>query len=352
MQSKKLRRAVVIVALTAAGFALFALLLPLEAPFLLGLLAALIAEKPAELLSSRLHLNRGLGAFFCVLTLYALLFGGIFLLCRLLCGELAGFIRQLPTLLGSLSEPLARIETWLYAMADRLPDGLGTGLHEGVRNLFESGSVLGRRVYDWFFRFASGFLEKLPQVVLFTITGILSGFMFCAELPKLRTFFQSRLPTAFVEKAVTLRTHIRSAFGGWLLAQLKLMGVTFLIVTLGLMLLGVAYPFLFSLLIALVDALPVFGTGIFLIPWSLLTFLRGDTGRGIGFLVLYAAAALTRQALEPRFVGRHMGLDPLLTLAGLYAGFRLFGIPGMIFTPMAVMVLKQLLDAGLQKGEK
>ena len=96
-------------------------------------------------------------------------------------------------------------------------------------------------------------------------------------------------------------------------------------------------------------ALPVFGTGTILIPWALVLFLRGQTKTGVGLVVLYGAAALSRQALEPRLVGKQVGLNPVLTLLALYTGYRLLGVGGMIVFPITAMLLKQIWDhSGLQ----
>ena len=112
---------------------------------------------------------------------------------------------------------------------------------------------------------------------------------------------------------------------------------------------GLLYPVLAALVITLVDALPVFGTGTILIPWALALFLRGETKTGIGLVILYGAAALSRQALEPRLVGKQVGLNPVLTLLALYTGYRLLGVGGMIVFPIAAMLFKQLWDhSGLQ----
>ena len=106
---------------------------------------------------------------------------------------------------------------------------------------------------------------------------------------------------------------------------------------------------LLAALIALIDALPVFGTGTILIPWALVLFLRGQTKTGVGLVVLYGAAALSRQALEPRLVGKQVGLNPVLTLLALYTGYRLLGVGGMIVFPITAMLLKQIWDhSGLQ----
>lgn len=95
---------------------------------------------------------------------------------------------------------------------------------------------------------------------------------------------------------------IRQAFGSWCIAQLKLMGVTFVVLTVGLFLLHFQYALLLGTLIALIDALPIFGTGTVLIPWGVFQFLEGDLRCGIGLLVLYGVAALIRTALEPRLI--------------------------------------------------
>lgn len=92
------------------------------------------------------------------------------------------------------------------------------------------------------------------------------------------------------------------------------------------------------------DAVPVLGTGTVLVPWSLIRFLQGDAVQGAGLLVIFALAWLLRSVLEPRIVGRSLGLDPLISLAAFYVGFQVWGIPGMILAPMAAALIKSLID--------
>lgn len=95
---------------------------------------------------------------------------------------------------------------------------------------------------------------------------------------------------------------------------------------------------------ALVDAVPVLGTGTVLLPWSLILFLQGDNARSIGLLGLYGVISLTRSVLEPKLVGRELGLDPLVTLFALYAGYKLWGIGGMILSPLLAVTAIQLVS--------
>ena len=350
MNSRKILRSAGIVLAGALGLWLFAaVLLPVLLPFFIGLAVAALVERPVLALLRRTRIPRGLASFVCVLAVFAALGTGLFFLCRTLLGELTGFLRRLPELAQALSGPLLRLETRLLELAARLPDGIGTGLRAGIKSLFESGSLLGTKVYEWLFEFASGFLGKAPGIFLFLVTSVLASFMSSSELPVLREYASRKLPEKWRARLAGILGHLKTSLGGWLRAQMKLMGIMFLLVTAGLMLLGVEYPFLFGLIIAVVDALPVFGTGTILIPWSLALFLQGELRRGVGFLILYGAAALTRQALEPRLVGKQIGLNPLLTLMALYTGFRAAGVAGMILFPVGVIFLKQLWDhAGLQ----
>lgn len=343
MNQKTFGRKILTLAAAAAALVAFAVfLLPILLPFLLGFAAAAAVARPIDFLRRRAKLPRRLAAFLCVLALYALVGGGLFLLCSVICRELGAFLGELPAFLSSLSAPLARLHKRLLSLASCFPDGLGSGLRAGIENLFAGGSLLSSRIYSALFDFASDLLSGAPKIFLFAVTAVLSGFMAAGEYPAICAFLRAKLPETWQNGARAFLSRLRAAMGGWLLAQLKLMGITFLILTAGLMLLNISYPVLFGLIIALVDALPVFGTGTILIPWALFRFLQGRLQGGVGLLVLYGVAALTRQALEPRLIAKQIGLNPLVTLMALYIGFRVMGVGGMILFPICAILLKQL----------
>ena len=344
MQARNYLRTALIALACAVGVWLLAVFaLPVLLPFIIGLAIAALVEKPLRLFLSRTKLPRALGAFLFVLVFYALLIAAAYFLCRIVCDEATRFLKELPELASSLAGPFGRLQEKLYALADRLPDDVGAAAREGVESFFANGARIGSRIYDRLFQLASGVLGKLPDIVLFLITTVVASFMSAAELPKLRELVRTRAPERWQKKLSALYARLRATLGGYVRAQCKLMGVTFLILTAGFLILRMPYPLLFGLVLAFVDALPVFGTGTVLIPWSILMFLRGNMRCGVGLLILYGCASLTRQALEPRMVGRHIGLDPLLTLMALYVGFRCAGIAGMLLFPLAAIFLKQLL---------
>lgn len=347
MKSRRIwRTGLIALGILAGAWAFAALLLPVLWPFLIGLAVSLLAEKPVRLLQTRARFPRWLASGVCVLTLFVLLFGGAFFLCRLLCTEAADLARQLPQLAEGLAPPVLRLKDRLLSLAEKLPDGLGKGLRAGVESFFQNGAGFGSKLYESLFSWASGVIGRLPDAVLFTVTAVLSSFMLSGELPAIRTWLQKLARPEWLEKLQRLGSHVRTTLGGWLRAQLKLMGITFLILNVGLLVLRVRYPLLAALVITVVDALPVFGTGTVLLPWAAVLCVAGNVPRGIALAALYAVIAVVRSVLEPKIVAAQVGLPPLVALAAMYVGFCIVGVAGMILLPLAVLVVKQLHDGG------
>ena len=114
--------------------------------------------------------------------------------------------------------------------------------------------------------------------------------------------------------------------------------------TVGFVILRIPYSVLLALLIGIMDALPIIGAGLFLIPMSAIGFITGDIGMGVGVAVLYILTIVTRQIVEPRVVSVQLGLYPLVTMAAMYAGLCVMGFGGMLLGPVVVLILKAALS--------
>ena len=117
----------------------------------------------------------------------------------------------------------------------------------------------------------------------------------------------------------------------------------------GFSILGVEYSLLLAVITAIIDVLPILGTGTVLIPWGIISLFQGNFVLGIGILVLYGVITLVRQIIEPKIVGDYIGLYPLVSLICMYVGLRLFGIVGLFLLPISVIMLKNLHDKGIIK---
>ena len=315
--------------------------LPLAMPFLLGTGLALAAEPLVALLGRRLP--RAAAAGLGVAITFAILGLVVIALCGLLIRELGLLADVLPELLEAAKGGLESLELFLTDLVARAPETVRPLLIDQVAQLFSGGSALLDRVTAWLLRLASGLVTKLPDSALGFGTGIIASFMISAKLPQWRAWLRSRLPRERFQPVLDTARGMKVAVFGWLKAQMALSGVTWVVVTVGFFLLGIRHAPLWAVAVAVVDAFPVLGTGTVLVPWSLVSFLQADTGRAFGLLGLYGAVTLIHTLLEPRLLGRQLGLDPLVTLAALYGGYRLFGLMGMILSPILAVTAAQLL---------
>lgn len=343
MEQSTLKRLLWLIGVLVALWAAVEYVLPVALPFLLGWLLALGAEPLVELSGRRLKLPRGLASGLGV-TLTLLLFGTVVcFLGALAFRELMDLARDMPDLQQTAAAGSEKLEGWLTALALKTPSGMQPLLTKTVSSAFDDTSALMEQVSHRVTSGLTGTISRVPQTVLTLATGVLAGFMISGRLPKLKKAFSQKLPASWKERYIPALQRIKEALLGWLKAQLKLSGITWLIVGAGFLLLKIPYGLLWAALVAVVDAVPVLGTGTVLVPWALIEFLQGRMTRGIGLLVLYGIALVCRTVLEPRLVGKHLGLDPLLTLAAFYAGFRLWGIGGMLLAPILATALQAVL---------
>lgn len=317
----------------------FRYLFPIFLPFLLGGALAAGAEPLVKFLHFRLRLPRWLATGICISLGLVFLAGFVVMLAALVVRELSALSGSIPALTSTAQTGLALLEDWLLGLADRAPDGLRPGLIQGVREIFSGGSALLERVTGWALGLASGFLGIIPQGLLGLGTTVLSAYMISVKFPVLREKLRNLSARQSVMPALS---GLKDAVLGWLKAQCKLSGLTFCVAAAGFVLLGIPRWFLWAAVTAVVDAVPLLGTGTVLLPWSLVCLLQGNRIRALGLLATYLAALLLRTVLEPRLVGRQLGLDPLVTLLALYAGYRLWGVGGMILSPLLAVTATQL----------
>ena len=317
-------------------------LFPLFSPFVLGALLALAAEPMVGFLSRRLRLPRpvsagiGVGMAFCFLAMTVLLLLGFFV------RELRMLAGALPDLEETALQGIHTLRGWTLDLAQRLPENLRPMMQENLTALFSDGASLAARASGVLLSFAGSLLSRLPDSALGLGTGVISAFLISAKLPRMRRWLLKRIPKERLRMLLAAVKRIKATLLGWLTAQAKLMAVTLALLVLGFRLLRIENGLFWALGVALVDAFPVLGTGTVLLPWSFLAFVQQDIPRSVGLLGLYATITLTRSILEPKLVGRHLGLDPLAALMALYAGYRLFGLTGMILAPMLTVTALQL----------
>lgn len=318
-------------------------LLPLLSPFLLGFLLALAAEPMVRFLNGKLHVPRGVSAGIGVGMAFCFLAMVFLLLCAFLVRELGNLSGMLPDLEDTARSGLSLLQGWLLNLITHTPQSIQPLLKENVLSLFSDGAALVNKGLHFLLGFAGNLLSHVPDSALSLGTAVISGFMISAKLSNIKIWVLCHIPRERLRPVWETAKRVKTALFGWLMAQFKLMTMTMMILMLGFTILRISYAPLWAVGIALVDALPVLGTGTILLPWSLICFLQQDGARAVGLLGTYVAATLTRSILEPRLLGHHLGLDPLVALMALYTGYKLWGIGGMILAPMLTVAAIQIV---------
>lgn len=313
-------------------------LFPFFLPFMLGLFLALLAEPLAKFLL-RLGWSRSAAAFAAVTAVLALAAGTVWLTGAVLADRAAALARTFSGTAGQLNAGLQTLKDYAGSLVSRAPAGLAEPLGQSVEALFQ-GRGLTDRAADAVLSLVGRAAQDLPGLLVTLGTALLSAYMLCARLPDLRAR-AAALPV-WQKTLCPAWNRLRRTAGQWFRAQIRLSAVTFAIVLGGFFLLGVRQKLPMALFTALVDAVPLLGSGTVLVPWALVSILSGQPVRAVGLLGVYVTALVTRSALEPRLLGRHMGLDPLAALIALYAGYRIWGFWGMILAPILTVTAREL----------
>ena len=87
-----------------------------------------------------------------------------------------------------------------------------------------------------------------------------------------------------------------------------------------------------------------------MIPWAIILSVNGDLRLGIALFVLYVIILVVRQLLEPRIVGKNIGIHPIFTLIAMYTGFKISGLIGLIIGPIVLIILQNIFETMIDNG--
>ena len=320
---------------------LFRPLLPLAVAFLLSGLIA----KPARALQQRTGLPLGLWAL--VLTLLAVSLAGLggWFLLRYAADQAALLLRQLPELLSELQESLSALQQHI---SKYFPDH-GPLSKALLSRSWLTALELPQLEFSTLADSVGWAATSLPNLLI-TIVFTLAATVLCTGYrTDILCFLRRQFPPRLLEALRRLRSYLRDALVGWCKAQGLLAVITFGLMLVGLFFLRIRGAVLLAAVIALLDALPVLGAGMALLPWALAELLLSHHGHAAGLGLLFAVIVAVRNGLEPHIVGKQIGLHPLVSLFSFYLGWRLAGLSGMVLTPILVLILVKLQEWGYSR---
>lgn len=319
-------------------------------PFVIGGLIAAIANPLVRFLEKRIKIRRKHSSAVLIVGTLALVILGGYALVSALGRELMAFVGELPELWASLEGDFVRIEINIESLLTRLPGDVQSSLMGATSNLSESIGALAAKLGEPTLGVVGRVTKSLPSLLVNTVVTLVSAYFFLADREQVGQLFRKWIPKAWMTAFEVVKSNTKRIIFGYFAAQFKIMLVVLVVLYVGFKILGVKYSFLIALGTALLDVLPVFGTGFVLWPWMVFEVLSGDLGMTVGLALIYVASQGFHQAVQPKLVGDSMGMNPLYTLVLLFLGFKFYGLGGMIIAVPIGMIVEDLYRGGMFDG--
>lgn len=336
----------------AAGIILFVVffllprLIAYFMPFVVGFLFSLIANPVVRFFEKKLRMKRKYGSVLIivlVIAVIALLFYG--LIAALVTG-IESFIEYIPTMTTNAGTELLQAGEQLESLLAKLPfvqdvkvEQIGETLSDYIT---EAMSGTGEPTVIAI----SDFAKRIPDVLVGVIVGLLATYFFIADRDKLAGILERQVPETLRQQARRIIDQLVRVVGGYFKAQFKIMGVIYVVVFIGLLILDVDYAWLIGFGIAFLDMLPVFGTGTVLCPWAIIKLFSGNYMTAAGMVILYAVTLVVHQLVQPKLIGESVGLDPFAALFFMFVGYQISSVIGMVIAIPVGMILINLYEVG------
>ena len=299
-------------------------------PFVVGWILALLANPLVRFLERRVKLVRRHGSMLIIIAALAIVIGLFYGASLLVYREMGSFLADAPEIYQSVIAEIGDALQNGRKLAEYFPQNLQPPLLAFSDNLDGLFGKLVSRAAEPTVQIAGHVAKSIPNLLVNMVIIILSSYLFLADRESIMRWLKEHLP-AFVFRYIEyMKRDAKGLIGGYFLAQFRIMCVVALILAAGFLVLGVRYGVLLAFLTAILDFLPIFGTGTVLFPWAVVKLFAGEYAYATGLILLYILTQVVRQIIQPKIVGESMGLPPLMTLFLLYLGFKLRGLTGMI----------------------
>lgn len=315
-------------------------------PFILGWLIALIASPVVHFFEEKLKVKRKAMTAVVIVAVLAVVVLLVYLLGAKLIKEGINFVNELPNIWNSILAEFNKVGANLQGVYNRMPADTQATIDDILVELGNYADGVMSRIELPSFEAVGNVAKQIPDIFLGVVICLLSAYFFVADKGYMAAVAEKYLPASVRYHFNLIRRSFRNAVGGYFRAQFKIECWVYILLVIGLMILGVDYAFLVAFGIAILDFLPVFGTGTVMIPWALIELLSNNYRMMFGLLAIWLIAQLVRQVIQPKIVGDSMGMDAIPTLFLLYIGYRAAGVMGMILAVPIGIIVVNLYEEG------
>lgn len=315
-------------------------------PFVVGWIISCIANPLVVFLERKLKVRRKAGTVVVIVLVIAIVISIGYGIGLVLFRQISGFVGEIPAMWANVKHDFDNlgktIDQYIGTRAPKLTDA--------ISNL---GDTIGGMITDLpksldfsTFEGMGNMVGSIASMIISVIMCMMSAYFFIADREWVSSFMKEYLPRDISHKCEVFTSSIRQAVGGYFKAQFRIEVWMYVLLLIGLTVMKVRYGMLIALLMAFLDFLPFFGTGIVLVPWAAVTLIGGNYLRALGFLIIWGAGQLFRQLIQPKIMGDSIGMAPIPTLFLLFTGYRIAGVGGMLVAVPIGIIVVNMNEAG------
>lgn len=333
-------------------------------PIIYAAVVAMILQKPVDFVNKKTHINRGFVSAVFVLLSFFFIVAVLGLIIVWVGTELKGFFRYFMVQLEDIPALVEKVRGYLANILTFLPEkaeiAVTNFINEKINTLFNSSPDAPTAPTDFDFSILSTPLlgiwntaKQIPTTLVSIVVAIVACCFMTADFASLRNLVLSFFKPETKEKIIRAKRLLFPSLGKMIKAYAIIITITFCELALGLSILKLmniyegGYIFIIAAITAIIDIVPVLGTGTVLIPWALYNFISGNYSLAIGLIIIYVCITVIRQVIEPKLVATQLGLPAFLTIVSMFIGSQIFGVIGIFILPITIVMLKLLDDEGI-----
>ncbi len=320
-------------------------------PFLIAFIISLMLEPLIRFLMRKLKLKRKQSSIVVIIFIMGIIIGLITWTVSSLISEGSSLLNNINEYVEITTKKIQDMIAQINIKNLNIPDAVLSAIENSSKDLL---NMLASELQN-IIKSLLNFITSIPTIGIYLSVTFLALYFMCTDKVYMIDQLEHHLPEVWVKKLYRHLKDLVKVLGGYLKAEATLIIISFVISLIGLYIfhfvgLNVKYPLLYAVAIGFVDALPIFGSGTVMVPWAIIEGFNGDIKLGIAVLGLWIVMSIIRQLIEPRIVGNHIGIHPIFTLIAMYTGFKLIGVIGLFIGPIALIILKNIFSAILDKG--
>lgn len=316
-------------------------------PFVIGFTVAFILKSPINFIARKTNINRKPIAALVVLIFYGTVGVLIIFIGFKLSMALKDIFIRMPYMYSTSIEPaIFDLFKQVENVIEKLNPEMVQTIQEMSGTLLSSLGTIVSKISTGVIGIVSSMVYYVPTFFITVIFSIISSFFFAIDYPRITGFIVRQFSPKGKSIVFEVKNYIVGTIFKFIKAYSILISITFVELSIGFTILRIEDGITIAAIIAILDILPVIGTGGVVIPWAIIELIRGNIYIAIGLVLIYVIVLVVRNILEPKIVGHQIGLHPVLMLICIFIGVKLFGFMGLFILPIIAIIVKSLNDTG------